>query len=42
MLQKLPIVPAKIKAGNTSEIVLNDIRQSIYYLPQAKNFTKRV
>ena len=30
MLQRLPIAPAQVKAGNTSENVLNKIRQIIY------------
>ena len=30
MLQRQPIAPAQVKAGNTSEILLSEIRQSIY------------
>ena len=36
MLQKLPIALAQIKAGNYSESLLNEIRQIIYSLYQAK------
>ena len=32
MLQKLPITLAQVKAGNTSENLLNKIRQIIYSL----------
>ena len=32
MLQRLPIVLAQVKAGNTCENVLNIIRQIIYCL----------
>ena len=30
MLQRLPIAPAQVKAGNTSENLLNEIKQLIY------------
>ena len=36
MLQRLPIVLAKEKEGNTSENLLNEISQSIYSLYRAK------
>ena len=36
MLQKLPIALAQVKAGNTSENLLNEIRQTIYSLYQEK------
>ena len=42
MLQRLPIAFAQIKAGNTSENLLNEIRQIIYSLYQAKEITKKV
>ena len=42
MLQRLPIELTQIKAGNTSEKLLNEIRQIIYFLYQTKEFTKRV
>ena len=32
MLQRLPIALAQVKAGNTSENLLNEIRQIIYSL----------
>ena len=32
MLQRLPIAPAQVKAGNTSENLLNEIRKVIYSL----------
>ena len=41
MLQRLPIAPAQVKAGNTSETLLNEIRQIIYCLYQAKEITKK-
>ena len=36
MLQRLPIALAQVKAGNTSEKLLNKIRQIIYSLYWAK------
>ena len=36
MLQRLPIALAQVKAGNTSENVLNESRQIMYYLYRAK------
>ena len=42
MLQKLPIALTKVKAGNTSESLLNEIRQIIYSLYRAKEITKKV
>ena len=42
MLQPLPIALAKVKAGNNSENILNEIRQIIYSLHQAKEITKKV
>ena len=32
MLQRLPIALAQVKAGNTSENLLNKIRKIIYFL----------
>ena len=32
MLQRLPIALAQVKAGNTSENLVNEIRQIIYFL----------
>ena len=42
MLQRLQIVLAQVKAGNTSENLLNEIRQIIYSLYRAKEITKKV
>ena len=36
MLQRLPITPAQVKTGNTSENLLNEIRLIIYSLYRAK------
>ena len=42
MLQRLSIALAQVKAGNTSENLLNEIRQIIYSLYWAKEITKIV
>ena len=42
MQQRLPITPAQVKAGNNSEILLNEIRQIVYSLYQSKEITKKV
>ena len=42
MLHRLPIALAQVKAGNTSETLLNEIRQIIYTLCQAREITKKV
>ena len=41
MLQRLPIALAEGKAGDNSENLLNEIRQIIYSLYQAKEITKK-
>ena len=41
MLQRLPIALAQVKAGNTSENLLNEIRQIIYSLYRTKEITKK-
>ena len=41
MLQRLPIALAQVKSGNTSNLP-NKIWQIIYFLYQAKEFTKDV
>ena len=41
MLQGLPIVLAQVKTGNTSENLLTEIRQIIYFLYRAKEITKK-
>ena len=42
MPQRLPIALEKVKASSTSENLLNEIRQIIYSLYQAKEITKNV
>ena len=42
MLQRLPIAIAEIKAVSMSENLLNEIRQIIYSLYQAKEIAKKV
>ena len=42
MLQRLPIVLAQVKGGNTSKNLLNEIRQIVYSLYRAKEITKKV
>ena len=41
MLQRLPIAPAKVKAGNSSEKLLNEIRKIIHSLYRGKEITKK-
>ena len=41
MLQRLPIALAQVKAGSTSENLLNEIKQIIYSLYQEKEVTKK-
>ena len=36
MLKRLPIALAQIKAGNNSESLLNEVRQTVYYLYRSK------
>ena len=42
MPQRLPKALAQEKAGNTSENLLNEIRQIMYSLYRAKQITKKV
>ena len=42
MLKRLPIALAQLKAGNNSEILLNEIRQIVYSLYQLKEITEKV
>ena len=42
MLQRLPIQLAQLKAGSTSENLLNEIRQIMYSLYREKEVTKKV
>ena len=39
MLQRLPVALVQVKAGNNSESLLNEIRQTIYSLYQSKQYT---
>ena len=41
MLQRFPVALAQVKAGNTSENLLNEIRQIIYSLHREKEVTKK-
>ena len=41
MLQRLPIALAQVKARNTSENLLNEIKQIIDFLYRAKEMTKK-
>ena len=42
MLQILPIDTAQLKAGNSFEHLLNEIRKTNYSLYRAKEITKKV
>ena len=42
MLQRLPIALAQVQGGNTSENLLNEIRQIKYSLYWAKEISKKV
>ena len=42
MLSRLPISSAKLKAGNNSEKLRNEIRQLLYYLYRSKKLTKQL
>ena len=42
MLQRLPTTLAQLKAGNTSENLLNEIHHIIYSLLCEKEITKKV
>ena len=42
ILQRSPVALAQVKARNTSENLLNEIRQIIYSLYGAKEITKKV
>ena len=42
MLQRLLIALAQVKAGDTSNSLLSEIRQTIYSLHRAKQITKKV
>ena len=42
MLQRLPITLAQVKAGKSTETLLNEIREIVYSLYQSKEITKKV
>ena len=42
MLKRLPIALAQVKAGNNSEILLNEVKQIVYSLYRSKEITKKV
>ena len=42
MLKRLPIAFEQVKAGNNSEILLNEIRQIVYSLHRSKKITKKL
>ena len=42
MLQRLTIALAQVKAGNTFENLLNEIRKVIYSFYQVKEITRKV
>ena len=42
MVERLAIVPAQVKAGNTSENLLNAICQTVYSFFWENKFTKKV
>ena len=42
ILQGLPVALAQVKAGNTSENLLNETRQIIYFLYEENEVTKKV
>ena len=41
MLHRLPIALAQVKAGSTTESLLNEIRQFVQSLHRAKEITKK-
>ena len=42
LLKRLPITLGQVKAGDNSESLLNEIRQTVYSLHQSKEITKKV
>ena len=42
MLQRFPAALAQVKAGNNSEVLLNERRQIVYSLYRSKDITKKV
>ena len=41
-LQRLPLLPAQVQARNTSENLLNEIRQIVYSLSRTKQISEKV
>ena len=41
MLQRIPIAPAQLKTGNTSEDLLQKCRQIVYSLYRTKDIIKK-
>ena len=41
MLQRLPVTLAQVKAGNTSENLINEVRQIVYHLYREKKVQKK-
>ena len=42
MFQGLPMALAQVKASNTCENLLNEIRQIVYFLYRVKEITKKL
>ena len=42
MLSRLPITLAKLKAGNNSQKLINEIRQLLYSLYRSKKLTQKI
>ena len=42
MLQRLPVALAQVKTDNTSENLVNGIRQIVYFLNRSKETNKKV
>ena len=42
MLQRLPVGLVQVKAGNTSEYFLNEIRQTVHFFSSSKGNYKKV
>ena len=42
MLQRLPIALSQVKAGNTSENLLNESEKHIFYVANKRNYLKSI
>ena len=42
MLSRLPITLAQLKAGNSSENLINELRQLLYFLHRSNKLTKKI